>query len=331
MPEPKPTPSPSSAALDRMAALLALGALIFGAYALYTKLPREKIGATLTRALGEPTVTAVDLQTRHVEFVADFYGHRYKGNTENLIDAHVLFYGAWEKSILYFMRDCAKATGKDGAFVDVGANSGLHSLYMSSLVKQVHAVEPYPPALERIHDVVNRNNLTNVAIHPIGLGAEQSTMPFYEPVDSNIGTGSFLDGTYTLNHQEGLQLEIVRADDYFEANGIDSIDMMKIDIEGFEKFAMAGMQEQLRKHRPIVIMELSVNPGRDELFGSMDELVAAFPENYKLFGLPFTSFLSGSYELEPLTVDFSFRFQYDVIAVPAELADRIPMEATYTE
>ena len=56
-------------------------------------------------------------------FEADYFGMRYRGFARNLIDRDVKIHGAWEKHILYFLRDfCSTKKGADCVFVDIGAN-----------------------------------------------------------------------------------------------------------------------------------------------------------------------------------------------------------------
>ncbi|MDA1314995.1 MAG: FkbM family methyltransferase [Acidobacteria bacterium] len=328
----KATSSHQSTLLDRLAVLLALVGLLVGGYAVYGRIPHETVGLTVSGIIGEPVVIPEYLHARNVEFVTDYYGHRYKGDTHDLLDSHVLYYGAWEKWILFFLRDSAKALGNDAAvFVDVGANTGLHSLFMSSFVQTVHAIEPYPPALDRIADAIERNGLTNLVIHPIGIGAEDVTLPFFEPPNWNGSTGSFLQTMHTSNDGKGLQLQIVRGDDYFAAHGIPSFDIIKIDIEGYEPFALQGLHDEIEANRPLIVMELSIDPGSEVLFSSMEQLRAALPNGYKFFQFASFSRYTGSYEIQPLDVDFGRTAQYDIIAVPAEDADRIPKSADYSE
>src|SRR3970040_25462 len=53
---------------------------------------------------------------RPVDFVVDFYGFKYQGRSDNLIDSNVLHCGAWEKPVLYFLRDVMLAKGTGGGF-----------------------------------------------------------------------------------------------------------------------------------------------------------------------------------------------------------------------
>ena len=95
---------------------------------------------------------------------------QYEGNTRNLIDRRVLEYGAFEKYQLYFMRDLTRRTGRARTFLDIGANTGQHSMYMSRYVEQVHAFEPYGPVTDTFRKRLEANKITNIIIHPVGLG-----------------------------------------------------------------------------------------------------------------------------------------------------------------
>ena len=69
---------------------------------------------------------------QNVEFTTDYYGFQYQGNTRDVIDSFTLYYGAWDKPMLLFLRDVTQSIyGNQGVFLDVGANKGLHSLFLS--------------------------------------------------------------------------------------------------------------------------------------------------------------------------------------------------------
>ena len=67
-------------------------------------------------------------------FVKDFFGFTYKGNLNNSIEANIYFYGAFEKPLLFFLRDVLAMVSEETPkpiFMDIGANVGQHSLYLS--------------------------------------------------------------------------------------------------------------------------------------------------------------------------------------------------------
>jgi hypothetical protein len=107
---------------------------------------------------------------------------KYRGNIGNAIDLEVLALGAYEKPELYFLRDVMQSVySKQGTFLDVGANVGQHSLFISRYATAVHAFESYDLVLERFRLMKNLNKAENIVIHPVGLGNKNQRIPFYEP------------------------------------------------------------------------------------------------------------------------------------------------------
>ncbi len=264
-------------------------------------------------------------QRRNIDFTTDFYGMRYRGNASNYVDLNILYYGAYEKPLLRFLDATAESLGDDLTFVDVGANTGQHTLFASRFSAEVHAFEPYPPVLARLRAAIEMNELSNVTVHPVGLGAEEATLEFHAPPETNQGTGSFIAGFDTRSEAVD-ELRIVVGDEYFGGAGIGSVDLIKIDVEGYERPVLEGLRATLAEHRPVVVMELTADPEVDLLFSSEAELLAAFPEDYRLATLEFDSAddFRGSYTVSPFGMSFGEAGRSNIVAYPAELADRLP-------
>jgi FkbM family methyltransferase len=215
-------------------------------------------------------------------FVADFFGLTYRGDLSNTIDYHVFYYGAFEKPILFFMRDTMKAIRLDGGvFLDIGANVGQHSLFMSQYAKQVHAFEPYDMVRKQLEQRVCINQLKNVEIHPVGLSNENRRLPFYAPSGRNLGIGSFDAGSVAKGNQYCGELQVVIGDDYLQHRGIKNVDLIKIDVEGFEMNVIQGLQKTILEQQPILLIELTY--GHTLSFQSDRHLFDAFPPDYVFF------------------------------------------------
>jgi Methyltransferase FkbM domain len=158
----------------------------------------------------------------------------------------------------------------------------------------------------------------------VGLGATEAELPFFPPPQDNLGYASFVPGFVYGSEGEPLKLRIVPGDTYFPQNGIMRVDFIKMDIEGYEKQALAGLQETLRRYRPVVLMELSIDPALPELFKSLQELQSAFPENYEFFGFRERDRVSGAYRLHPFRPSFDQISQFNIVARPNEKAGKIP-------
>ncbi len=263
-------------------------------------------------------------QQRDFDFATDFFGMVYKGNSRDLVDANILFYGAFEKEVLFFLRDTMLSACSDRpVFIDIGANSGQHSMFMSKYAREVHAFDPYPPILKRLHSNIEENQLSNVIIHEVGLGEEYAELPFFEPPDSNHGTGSFVGGFSAENRESDLRLKVVDGDTYFEEESIPPACLVKMDIEGYEKAALRGMRRVLERDRPILVVELTQGHGTEGFFTGTADLKEAFPDGYE-FRLLWGSPESGEYQTGPLRPFFLLKGQEMVLAFPRERMEMLP-------
>jgi len=74
------------------------------------------------------------------DFRVTLNGTTYEGNTNNYIDKNIFLYGAYEKPVLFFLSDIMITAYSDqGIFLDIGANTGQHSLFMSRHAREIHA------------------------------------------------------------------------------------------------------------------------------------------------------------------------------------------------
>jgi FkbM family methyltransferase len=215
------------------------------------------------------------------DFEVDFFGLKYQGNLNTFIDWSVYFYGAYEKDILFLMRDIVKEK-QNPIFIDVGANVGHHSLFMSKLCDEVHSFEPYDRVRNLLMSKLLFNKCSNILVHNVGLGEKSQFLDFYAPVGRNIGTGSFMAEHAKDNNIKIGKLEIVEGDLYISKLNLNKIDLIKIDVEGFEKYVLLGFRDTLEKYRPFVLMEYS-SVTRNNL--TIPELREILPDGYSIKGI----------------------------------------------
>lgn len=207
---------------------------------------------------------------------------------------------------------------------------------MSRLVKQIHAFEPFPKALERFQHHVELNQIHNIRLHPVGLSDTNENLTFYAPQSRNQGIGSFDPSTMQKGNVASEKLEVVKGDDYFTKMKINCLDIVKLDVEGFEKKVLVGMQRVLMKHRPIIVCEVSY--GKEVSFNSIQQLRETLPEEYQLFTFntrkPDGSKArkrgakarkTGTYQLVPF-IQWRLSGQDNVIACPKEKQRILPMQ-----
>jgi FkbM family methyltransferase len=272
-------------------------------------------------------------------FAADFFGLQYQGNLNNSVEFALFYMGAFEKPLLFFLRDTMlnlkqSVSGHKPSFFDIGANIGQHSLFMSLHAGQVHSFEPYSVVSQKLECHIELNGISNIQLHKVGLSNQQEELDFYAPTGRNQGIGSFDAGTASKGNKNLGKLALVRGDEYLEQNALQDIDLLKIDVEGFEKNVVAGLRDTLEKCRPVIVVEVTY--GNSLSFASRDELRAALPTDYVLFRFNnrkadgskarrrgAKAKLSGDYELIPFD-EWRISGQDDVIACPKEKLEQLP-------
>ena len=155
--------------------------------------------------------------------------------------------------IKYFMNACAAL--KPDAFIDIGANLGLYTciLMRNALVPRVIAFEP--DRRNRVH--LRANLLINelldkpIEIHEVALGAAPGRFRLVPGPERDIGLSQIVE---QANAGEGYEVEVVRLDDIVALSG--QTLAIKIDIERYERKALAGMARTLRDNRGIVQIEV---------------------------------------------------------------------------
>jgi FkbM family methyltransferase len=167
-------------------------------------------------------------------------------------------------------------------FIDGGANIGYFSLLAAKRVGptgRVHAFEPQPDNRARLAEHVEANGLSGIVeIHPVALFDRRGTIELHtlENTQANHGQSTFFTAAGTATRK--VSVETVRLDDYLPAV---VPRLVKLDIEGAEPYAIAGMTAILKAHQPAVIVELSpaiVARAGLSIRASIDRLLDAVPE-----------------------------------------------------
>ena len=142
-------------------------------------------------------------------------------------------------------------------FIDVGANIGYFSCLMSKFAGpsgKVLAVEPEPNNLKLLEQNLKINQLTNVTVHACALGAAEGSarLGLYKP--ANRGRHSILD----THAKSTINVRVRTLDDLAKSSGssVASWSLVKIDVEGYEGFVLAGAKETLPRMESLV-MEFS--------------------------------------------------------------------------
>lgn len=138
--------------------------------------------------------------------------------------------------------------------VDVGANRGMFALYASKQVGPQGVVicfEPNPSCLNVLEGTLSRNSITNIEVIGKGLSDRAETLNLIVP-ESDTGIGTFAAYDQSVP-QRAVSCEVVLGDDALRDI---SPNFVKIDVEGFEPKVIQGLSETIRRHRPLIYMEV---------------------------------------------------------------------------
>jgi len=139
---------------------------------------------------------------------------------------------------------------ENAIILDIGANIGNHTLYwaIKKNAKKIFAFEPITETFAILQKNIELNKIQNkVALFNIGLSDEKTSAAIQTFCMANTGATSINKngtGNIELDYLDNINL------------GVDTIDLVKIDIEGHEEYALRGMAETLKKFKPKIFIEI---------------------------------------------------------------------------
>lgn len=176
--------------------------------------------------------------------------------------------------------------------LDVGANIGLTACALSQFCEKVSGIEPVPRTFGYLQR--NTSNLPNVKIFKHALGSSEGIVRMQGYPD--FLAGSFIADAYEIPNDNHFLEEVAvkRLDDCFPSLGLDRIDLMKVDVEGFELEVFEGGRQVIGDFKPMAFLEMNhwcLNIFRRiSLPEFRERLLAVFPVLYAMDGDEFVDF-----------------------------------------
>jgi FkbM family methyltransferase len=187
-----------------------------------------------------------------------------------------LIYDGFEKEETDYVTSILK---EGDIFIDIGTNIGLFSLIASKIVGdegKVLSFEPAPLTFSRLNENVKLNNFKNIDTRNIGLSDKKGELTFYV---SNNGYDAW--NSFAPSQDNKLESSILVPVSTLDAELKDldksKIKLMKIDVEGWEKFVLFGGKDFLVNYNPVVMIEFTeentFNAGYDvhEIYNIMQD------------------------------------------------------------
>ena len=186
-------------------------------------------------------------------------GASFVVDTTDLIDRSLAFYGHWEGDQVEDMAQVCKRCDAD-AFFDVGANSGVYSilLALAGAARQFVAFEPDPGNRARLTANLAANRLTGrVRVLPCAVGSQAGEVELMEAGSHNRGESWIVHPDKPPEEAPGVathRVRQIRFDDEFAIAGRTLV--VKMDVEGSEFHALAGMRRTLTENACYLQVEL---------------------------------------------------------------------------
>jgi FkbM family methyltransferase len=229
------------------------------------------------------------------------------------ITTWILLGGIWET----FVDDILCALAQPGdTFVDVGANVGYYTVKIGSRVGpngQVYAVEANPELFNILSKNIEINGrLSWSKAFNVAAGAEAGQMPLaFERVRSGGGSIS-LPGHLDAPNTEKCMVPVEALDKLLP--GDCRVDLMKIDVEGFEPFVLDGMRDLLSRSPDAAIIT-EVSSAHWARVGDPAEILNRFAEGRKIFRIYYDGFIK-EIDKDNLTASLDPNFVSYVLLLP---------------
>jgi len=131
--------------------------------------------------------------------------------------------------------------------LDVGANVGSWALMAGETLPdaRIFALEVVPATAATLR--ARTTGRDRIRCFDLGLAAKTGTLSIhYNPAASTLST--FTD--YPHKSAGALvECAVIRGDDFLDREGISTVDLLKLDVEGAEHLALEGFRDHLREHR----------------------------------------------------------------------------------
>jgi len=206
-----------------------------------------------------------------------------------------------------FQSDILLELGRNAErFFDIGANMGFYSLALAIENPNLSVIsfEPQPSVFQKMQKNIELNGLQQrIKLVNMGLGHPADQLTMYIPRFTGTGGASFK----TLHEDEGEATEIRVPVETLDTVETDLVDLIKIDVEGFELNVISGAFGLVTQYRPTIMAELLrkwMKPFGHTPQMFLDKLASL---NYRCFAINLGNLIE-IYQIDEETTETNFIF-----------------------
>lgn len=238
---------------------------------------------SVLRATGLPSETII----KHVHRIGMVHSELPNGRTLRLWSraddwvSNQVYWRGWQgyepETAPLFFRVASRARRT----LDVGAYVGFFTLLAGHANPngRVFAFEPLPDAYKRLQNNVELNSLSNVVAVASAVGEVDGRADFF-CADTHMPCSSSLSYEFmqSADSLRSIQVPVAKLDTFVRENGVQGVDLMKIDTESTEPQVLNGMIETIRRDQPVIFCEVLKERGSEEL---LQEIIRSI--NYRAY------------------------------------------------
>lgn len=194
----------------------------------------------------------------------------------------------WFSSRQYYLEVFKKYAGHfylpqaGDTVIDIGAGVGEEVLPVSELVGsegRIYAIEANPNTFAVLKYYSANNQLANASLHNLAI-TEQSGHIFIED-DGGYGVQNAISRNQSGNK---IKVDAQSLDDFIESNRIQSVSLLKINIEGAERFVIKGMDRSVPKIKHVAISchDFRHAGGESDFFKTRDEVMSYLQQYFTI-------------------------------------------------
>jgi FkbM family methyltransferase len=198
-------------------------------------------------------------------------------NPADPVVSGALHFGVYEKAeTKFFYTAC-----HDGmTFLDVGANIGYYTALAARIVGpngKVIALEPDPESYQYLEQTIKANAVGNVQAFRVAASDSPATLPLFISKD-NRGDNRLYAPT---EKRPQIEVEARPIDELLSENNVNTVDFIKIDVQGYEPKVIAGLKKTINQSENLIILSEFWPKGIAEAGGDAKE----FLEDLRKLGL----------------------------------------------
>lgn len=158
-----------------------------------------------------------------------------------------------------FIKQLNYLTQEGDIVFDVGSNIGEVLLNLAKKVGTkgfVHGFEPHPDTFYRLSRNLKMNFFSNCKINNLGLGNIDGYLDLVIPEERDLGTSRIRTQKDHYLSTSAV-IKITTLDNYCQHNNCRRIDLIKLDVEGYEHNVLMGGEQTVKTFKPKLFVELN--------------------------------------------------------------------------